>query len=256
MIHSLYRYPVKGLTGEQCETLRLVANEGIVGDRAIAIARNPDVFDPEAPKAAPKTKFLMLALDEMLAKVRTSFDGEAQQLVVSSNGQQLLAASVVSNEGRAQIARFFGEWVSKPEVDPKVVSAPGHKFTDISVVSPEKMRAISLINLASVRALSEAVGVPLDLRRFRANIYFDSGKAWEELDWIDRTVQIGEASGKCVMLTKRCPATEVNPDTAERDIRVPKELLKHFGHIHMGIYIEIQNSGNVNVSDELGVLQS
>ncbi len=254
MIRELYIYPIKGLTGEARETLQLVANEGIAGDRAVAIARAPDVFDPQLPQAAPKTKFLMLALDEMLAKLRTRFDEDTRELVILEDGQQVLSASVASGEGRAAIERFFRAYISKQGVDPAVVSAPGHKFTDISVVSPEKMRAISLINLASVRALSEAVGRPLDLRRFRANIYFDSGTPWEELEWIDRTVQIGEASGKCVMLTKRCPATEVNPDTGERDIRLPKELLKHFGHVNMGIYVEVQNSGDISMSDQLTVM--
>jgi hypothetical protein len=35
-------------------------------------------------------------------------------------------------------------------------------------------------------------------------------------------------------LTRRCPATEVNPETALRDINVPQELMRAYGHVHLG----------------------
>jgi uncharacterized protein YcbX len=251
MITELYKYPVKGLTGQKLDTLPLVAHEGIEGDRAIAIARTPHVFDPAAPKAEPKTKFLMLAKDEALANLETRYDTVSKELVIEKGNKIVLSASIESSDGKQAIADFFYNYLNKDDIEPRVVHAPEHKFTDISVVSREKMRAISMINLASVRALEEAVGVPLDIRRFRANIYFDTCTPWEELEWLDREITIGSVVAKCVMLTKRCPATEVNPDTGERDIRLPLELRKHFGHVNMGIYAEVQTSGNIGVGDKV-----
>lgn len=254
MITALYKYPVKGLTGQKLDTLKLVAGEGIVGDREIAITRTTSVFDPVAPKAVPKTQFLMLARDENLARLSSEFDEATQELTVREGDQIRLKASVATSTGRNEIAGFFSTYLNKDGLEPRVVRAPAHKFTDISVISPEKMRAISLINLASVRALADAIGEPVDIRRFRANVYFDTGTPWEEFGWLERTLAIGPARAKCVMLTKRCPATEVNPDTGERDIALPVELRNHFGHGDMGIYAEVETSGEVRIDDPVQVI--
>ena len=251
MITHLTRYPVKGLSGEALEALQLIAGEGIAGDRAVAIAREAGVFDPGAPEAKSKMHFLMLAKDEALAALDTRFDADTQTLIVRQSDGPAFAASIATEAGRAEIARFFKIYLGKDGLEPQVVSAAGHKFTDISVVSAEKMRAVSLVNLASVRALEDATGRKIDPRRFRANICFDGAPAWDELNWVDRNVQIGAASARVVKRTKRCPATDVNPDTAARDMNLPTEIRKHFGHFDMGIYAEIETSGEVTIRDSV-----
>jgi hypothetical protein len=47
----------------------------------------------------------------------------------------------------------------------------------------------------------------------------------------------------------RCAATSVNPETAERDVTVPKALKQHFGHVDMGVYAEVVRAGRVAVGD-------
>ncbi len=253
MITHLTRYPVKGLSGEALPRMTLLAGEGIVGDRSLAIARSPDVFDPDTPKASSKLNFLMLAKDEALARLTTRYDPVSHILVIEEGGVGRLGESTQTAEGRARITDFFRAYLGH-QLNLEIVSAPGHKFTDISVVSAEKMRAISLVNLASVRALEEAIGKPVDPRRFRANICFDGIPSWDELNWVDRSVRIGEAKARVVMRTKRCPATEVNPETGARDIQLPFELRKHFGHFDMGIYAEVEESGEVAIGDDLHVI--
>ena len=253
MITHLTRYPVKGLSGEALEALQLIAGEGIAGDRAVAIAREAGVFDPSAPEAKSKLHFLMLAKDEALAALDTQFDADTQTLIVRQSNGPALTASVQTDTGRAEIARFFKAYLGKDGLDPQVVSAAGHKFTDISVVSKEKMRAISLVNIASVRALEEATGRKIDPRRFRPNICFDGVPAWDELNWVDRNITLGSAVARVVKRTKRCPATDVNPDTATRDMNLPAEIRKHFGHFDMGIYAEVQSSGEIRLGDTLSL---
>ena len=233
--------------------LRLIAGEGIAGDRAVAIAREAGVFDPSAPEAKSKMHFLMLAKDEALAALDTQFDDDTQTLTVRQSDGPALTASIATEMGRAEIAQFFKTYLGKDGLDPQVVSAAGHKFTDISVVSAEKMRAISLVNIASVRALEDAIGKPVDPRRFRGNICFDGVSAWDELNWVDRDIQIGAATARVVKRTKRCPATDVNPDTAARDMNLPAEIRRHFGHFDMGIYAEVETSGEARLGDALSL---
>jgi uncharacterized protein YcbX len=131
------------------------------------------------------------------------------------------------------------------------VQADGIRFTDVSVISEPMMNAISLINLASVDAFSGDVGHYVDPLRFRANIYFRTRTPWEELDWVGRDLRIGDALGKVMLRTKRCNATDVNPSTAKRDMRIPKTLMEKYGHPDMGVYIEVTAPGEVKVGDAL-----
>jgi hypothetical protein len=48
----------------------------------------------------------------------------------------------------------------------------------------------------------------------------------------------------------RCPATEVNPSTAKRDLDVLGALRSNFGHLHMGAR-EVVDGGDVAEGDEL-----
>ena len=65
---------------------------------------------------------------------------------------------------------------------------------------------------------------------------------------------MGGARLKVTARTDRCAATNVNPDTALRDLNIPKSLVKKFGHVDMGIYAEILEGGVIHPGDEISVL--
>ena len=138
MIRYLYRYPVKGLSGEPLDQLALLARLGIPSDRAIAVARKGEVFNPDAPAALSKDKFLMLMRDAALARLTTRFDDARRCLSIYDGRTLLLEAHLDNPEERAAVAGFLGRWIGDDRLEPVVVEAPGHQFTDISVVSPEK----------------------------------------------------------------------------------------------------------------------
>lgn len=249
MITDLFRYPIKGLSGEPLESIRLVAGEGLAGDRALAIARDAALQQLSSFDGLSKNHFLMLMRDAPLALLDCSFAEDTQKLVVRKAGAMIVEGSMDDQDDRSRIEQFFKNYLADSSLEPTVVYCEGHKFTDISRLSDQKMRAISLVNLNSIRALESATGQAIDLRRFRANVYFDGVPAWEEFSWIEKTVAIGGASAKVVMRTTRCAATQVNPDTAERDINVPKEIRQHFGHADMGIYAEITETGDAAIGN-------
>jgi len=137
---------------------------------------------------------------------------------------------------------------------PWLVRSDTHRFTDVSVTSAAYMSAISLINLASVRDLEAAVGRPVDPLRFRANVYVDGVPAWDELNWVGREVALGEVRLRILKRTVRCPATEVDPATGERDLDVPRALQAHVGHRDMGVYGEVLVGGTIRPGDALTLL--
>jgi len=243
---AVNRHVVKGLTQERLPVVSLRAAHGLPNDRRYAFALADTPFDERQPTPLPKTKFLTLARFERLAALTSRFDDATGTLALYSQGKLLASGKVDVPADRAAIENtlrdFMGDAIGGL---PRLVAAPGHRFTDVSVRSPAMMEAISLVNLASIRDLEAKIGRAVDPVRFRANLLVDGLDPWAEREWIDRGVSIGGVSCKGAMRIPRCPATEVNPDTAERDIAVPAELKAHFGHIEMGIYLYVQSDGTV-----------
>jgi uncharacterized protein YcbX len=250
-VSLLCRYPVKGLSAETLSSVPLSVGQGFPSDRRYAIANGEWVFDAASFVPRPKTDFLALVKYEQLASLSTSWrDSDGTLLVRESNGraQRFDLGSISDREQFSNLMLRVLDGTPLPG-RPELVSADGIRFTDVSVYSPTLMNAISLINLATLRDLSRAMGVKLDPLRFRANVYFDNGVPWSELDWLERDVKIGSATARIVRQTRRCAATNVNPATAERDLGVPQALAKHYGHVFCGVYAEIASDGDVKLGD-------
>jgi hypothetical protein len=252
-IAAIYRYPVKGLSPERLERVRLTPGQCLPEDRRFALALPSTRFDPAAPRWLPKRCFAMLMRDEKLAALDTSFDPASGELTIAQRGAVVLRAALTDPAGSARIARFVGEFLGEAVEQPlHVVAASGHAFADARR-KPEATtdQYVSLINHRSIAALEAAVGAPMAPLRFRANIYFDGPPAWAELDWIGGTLAIGDARLRVVAAITRCAATQVNPATAERDLDIPAALQQHFGHNLMGIYAEVSTGGAIAAGDEM-----
>ena len=93
-IVSLYRYPVKGLSGEKLKSVTLQPDATFPADRAFAIENGPSGFDPAAPSWQPKIKFLCLMRNAKLAALETLYDDASGVLVVSRSGEPLVEESL------------------------------------------------------------------------------------------------------------------------------------------------------------------
>jgi hypothetical protein len=251
-IHSLYHYPIKGLSPQPLDHVDLQVGQGFPFDRAFGFARHDSGFDPAHPQPLPKSRFLMLMRDERLAELRTHFDGPSHRLVIKAQGRTELEADLSTADGVEASQAFFAAWLNKGSGEtPLLVHAAPHRFTDVSVVSPQMMNAVSLINLASVRELGLRIGQDVDPLRFRANIYFDGWAPFAELDLVGRTIALGGIAMRVLLRTRRCAATEVNPATGQRDMPVPGLIHWHFGHADMGVYAEVLSTGALRRGDSV-----
>ena len=245
-LQSLFTYPIKGLSPQPLDAVRLAAGQGFPGDRLFGFAKADSGFDPDNPKPLEKTKFLVLMQHARLAGLKASFDEATGEFVARFDNGDSLRFDLTAEGGKHRVARFLAEFLGLPEdALPRFVGARPHRFTDVSVVSESMMNAVSLINLASVRDFETRIGKPVDPIRFRANIYFDDWPAWSELELVGRKIRVGEAVLSVLLRTQRCAATEVNPQTSERDVAVPALLRKTYGHFDMGVYAEVIEGGRI-----------
>lgn len=252
-VSELFHYPIKGLSPQSNRFLEVTAENGLVRpDRRFALALGTTQFDPNHPEPLDKGYFLMLRRDESLAALKTVFEAETGCLTIIKPDGAIFAANIEEPAGCEAVEDFFADYLGAAcQGRPKLVEAAGHKFTDVSVISPAMMRAVSVINLASVRDLEERYGRPVHPLRFRANIHLDGLAPWEELGWVGRDVAIGSARFRCVLRTRRCAAIDVDPETGRRDTALPKAIFSNYGHPDCGVYFEVCRDGTVEVGDDV-----
>jgi uncharacterized protein YcbX len=130
-----------------------------------------------------------------------------------------------------------------------VLAAPsGFRFTD------SRSGFVSLINLASVAAVADMVGRPVDPLRFRGNVMLEGLEPWAEFDLVGRV--IATQSGVRLKVTKRivrCAATNVDPASGLRDLEIPATLQRRLGHADCGVYAEVLSGGEVGPGDRFSI---
>ena len=242
-IVRIQRFPIKGLSPEPLEKIELTAGDGLPMDRMYGFARHGSGFDPNDPTPLPKDKFVVLLTQEALASLQTSFDpGSGAFLVSGPQGQVRFDLSTA--HGREKAETWLSEYLALADDEPpSFVHAAPHRFTDVSVVSPQMMNAVSLLNHASVQDLSKRLNTDIDPARFRANIEIAGLPAWWELENVGAILKCGDITFRLIKRTQRCAATEVNPTTAARDLKLPYLLRKELGHMDMGVYAEVLTGG-------------
>jgi GntR family transcriptional regulator/MocR family aminotransferase len=245
ILKNIYRYPVKGLSAQPMACVELEARKPLPHDRVFALVRPGAPFDADNPRWGKKGLFVMLMLEEALARVRTTLDVETLQFTIRQDNHQLIAADLNDANARARVEEIFWQLVPGFRSAPTLVRARDGHFMD----KPDNV--ISLINLATVRSLEEQWGYRIDPLRFRANFYIDGANPWEEFEWVGSDIQIGDGLFRVDRRNGRCGATNVNPETGRRDLDLPGSLRAAFGHKEFGIYLVAREAGRVAVGDSV-----
>ncbi len=248
-IAHIYRHPVKSLTPEALEQVELIPGQAVPNDRRFALLLGSTPLEGAASEWMPKTKFVALMRTEKLASLETRFDDATDTLTVLRGGKQVTRGKLTDKIGRIGIEEFFAAYLGdEAKGRPKLVEAAGGH-----VLSDHASPVLSLLNLASVNDLERVTKKPVDPLRFRANVWIDGLEPWEEFKWLGREISIGDATLAVTERIDRCAATNVNPETAERDLNIPKALQMGFGHVDMGVFAKVMVGGTINAGDELHV---
>ncbi len=247
-VAHLYRYPVKGLSPEHVASAELETSGHFPGDRLFVIENGPSGFNEVAPRHLPKVAYLMLMRNESLARLKTRYDPGSHVLTIVLNGTVALEADLAAPEGRGEVAAFMAEYLPHElRGEAWVLEAPpGYRFTD------SRMGYVSFLNLASVRAIEDFVGEPVDFLRFRSNVFLEGLDPWAELTMVGRVLEAPSgARFRITSRTERCAATNVDPQTGIRDLAIPRALAQQLGHTDCGVYAEVILGGTLREGDRL-----
>ncbi|WP_120003913.1 MOSC domain-containing protein [Nesterenkonia muleiensis] len=256
-VTGLCVYPIRGMSAQHLEQVRLSPERGFPHDRAWALARHGGeaIRLPEKPLSS--YNYHGPTYDPRLAGIRTQLNTETQQLEVYVREHQVLSCCLAHEGDRAEAEQLLARVLDlDPHHAPRLIrrTSENYNYTYTATISARMGRAVHIVNLASVRELGERVGEEIDPLRFRANIYFDAGEAWVERNWTQQRLGLGEAGLTVEMGTPRCAATEVNRATAELDIPVPRLLKQHYGHTEMGLYATVEAAGTVTLGAPIHML--
>jgi hypothetical protein len=254
-IESIWRYPVKGMRGEEIPHT-YTAFTGLMGDR---------VYGVVAGDGSPGHPW------------HTGRDQEQFILYSPSykSGEELLLPQ--------NLDATYSEWV--PGIDPiypdtsafkvSVRTPDGMAYDDIEdlafIKDLEKItgrslrihitqrgqfdaRPVSLISLSAVTEINEGIGMYIDKRRFRANFYVewdDQDDPFFELTLVGKTLRIGDNLELTIVeRDPRCKVVTLDPDTAEATPKLLRYLARNHGG-NAGVFAAVLQRGRVNKGDPI-----
>lgn len=259
-VAALYRYPVKGFAPEECETLTVLDEGRIAGDRVLGVR----FADTEAVDDAWSKKTGMVALVNTpgLARLHLKFKQKELRLTISLNSA-VLVDEVLNGEGRKRVAAAVADYVLKLDENP----LSGHpERLPLRIIGDgitpryhdSEAGQVTLHGRGSLKTLA-AVFDDLEVseHRFRSNVAVDGLGAWEEQSWVGRKVRIGKVDFEVVKPKLRCLATHANPKTGERDLPILTTLVSAFGQEKPTFAIAMVTSGAgglIHVGDEVSLV--
>ncbi len=220
-VHSLHRYPVKSLSGQNVPSL-------VLDDRGGAGDRTWSVRCADGRIASGKRTRRFAAVPGLLDLRAREVDGTVQ--VGVPDGRWYDADD-------PQAARAVTEHVGRP-VTLEREHDESH-FDD---------GPVSLLALASVERVCELHGSVPAVERFRPNVVLGAAPAFAEEQWVGRAVHVGEAVVRVDLVSPRC----VMVDAPTADLPPARGLLRALGTsrgAELGVIASVLAPGRVRVGD-------
>ena len=243
-VASLWRYPIKSHGREALASVPLIAGQTIPWDRHWAVTHHDTKFAPANPVWVMCRNFMIGNLTPTLAGISAQLDEASATITLT---HQDLGEITFRPDNSDDVARFIA-WVT-PLCPPEkrqpsgIVHVPSQGITDTDYPS------ISIMNMASHKAVTDLIDTPFTLERWRGNIWLDGLNAWTERDWIGQTVTIGDTVLRICAHVERCNHTAANTVTGQRDVDTLAVLRDSWNHQDFGVYAEVIQGGTIRLGD-------
>lgn len=239
-VTSLWRHPIKSHGREAVQSTTLIAGHTMPGDRVWAVAHDASSADGSAWVSCGN--FSRVSKAPALMAMTATFNDAAGMVTLT---HPKLAEFTFNPDG--DIAPFL-DWVrpimpSDRAQSARLVKVPDRGMTDSDFPS------VTICNMSSHRAVQQKMGFDLSIHRWRGNIWLDGLAPWEEFDWMDRDIRIGDAILRPMERTDRCAATTTNPETGLRDADI-LSVLDSYGHRDFSVRAEVIQGGHIEIDSK------
>jgi len=250
-VASVWRYPVKSMAGEEMSQA-FVGYAGLYGDRMYAFtsAGNPAIFPYVTGRQAP----------HMLAFRPRFRHGESSAIPpnwaeAQATGPGLTPLFADADAMAVDVELPSGESfaVDDPELARRLGDGLGLLRSERAL---SDCRPVSLFALQTGRQLAAEIGIDIDNRRFRANLYLDLADqpGFAEERYLGRRLRVGERLElTATERDPRCKMISLDPDTGveNRDV-LRKVAREHDGAA--GVYAVVLVEGIVRPGDPVELL--
>ena len=222
-LESVWRYPVKSMPGESLSEA-YVDFAGVLGDRLYA------VHHATAQKSFP---FLTARSRKEMLRFRPRFQRPELTLApdnltdAETRGAGLTPLFPTNEDLALEIEAPNGKTLSAS--DPALldlVAGDQLNASDLTIIRSDRAmtdcRPLSLLATQTIDGIGRAVGMMLDKRRFRENLYLDlhSAESFAEDAFVGRRLRIGPKLTLHILERDiRCRMIGIDPDIARREPR-------------------------------------
>src|ERR1017187_5368913 len=250
-VESLWRYPVKSMSGEAI-TKAFMGFSGFYGDRCFAFKNS------SARKGFP---YLNATVQQQMLRYRPQFR-YAERTAIPPNLTEAMSIAPGVTPANAEPDDLILDVITPSGAavavdDPALIEMLGEGLrgeNHLTLVRSDRAltdcRPVSLISSQTIRQIETELDIPIDKRRFRANIYFNlnSDSGFGEDKFVGRKLRIG--SGAVIMVLERdprCKMISLDPGTGEHN----PEVLRKVAQAHSalaGVYCADRKSTRLNSS--------
>ena len=256
-VESLWRYPVKSMSGESMPDA-FMGFSGFHGDRIFAFKSS------SARKGFP---YLAATMYEQMLRYRPRFRYPDRAAKPPNLVEAMSIAPGVSPINAEPADLIVDVETPSGAVvaidDPALIEMLSEGLNgdgQLTLMRSDRpmidCRPVSLISLQTIRQIEREISVPMDKRRFRANIYLDFGShpGFAEDEMVGRQLRIGSSAVIMVLeRDPRCKMISLDPDTAEHN----PEVLRSVAQVHdacAGVYCAVLVEGVLKTGDSIELL--
>ncbi|HRH59398.1 MAG TPA: MOSC domain-containing protein [Chitinophagaceae bacterium] len=262
-VSELFIYPIKSLGGISVASAT-VTEKGFEYDRGWMLVDENNIFMTQRELPAMALLQVMLADNGLNvqhkhnhASITIPYQPQTNAMMMVQVWEDFCMAQLVSKEAD----EWFSEMLS---ISCRLVYMPADtkRTVDINYAFNNETTSFSdgfpflLIGQSSLDELNSRMREPLPINRFRPNIVFTGGHAFEEDELAHFT--INDINFYAVKPCARCPITATNQQTAERG-KEPLLALSKFRrreyNVYFGQNLLHKGDGKIRVGDAIEVLE-
>lgn len=256
-VDSLWRYSVKSMRGEELDEA-FVGFAGVYGDRLYAFTSSA------SPKGFP---YLTGREQKELLRYRPRFrhpDQAARPINLAEAegiGPGLTPVYASPSDMMVDVDTPTGETLAIDDPMLTRMLTEGIREThSLALLRSDRAmtdcRPVSLFSLQTALQIGEELGVAIDKRRFRANIYVDliSQSGFGENALVGRSLRLGSKVVISILeRDPRCKMITLDPDTGDANPEIMRKVAQdHEGMA--GVYAAVLVEGTVRKGDGVDVL--